>query len=73
MAHDYPKFAKIAENVKIITVGGNEYYGAGYQDISARVPSIKNAEQYLGWKPKTDARTAIRKTLDFTWRTRSWS
>lgn len=65
MARGYPKFAKIAEKCQITTVGSNEYYGAGYQDISARVPSIKNAEQYLGWKPKTDARTAIRKTLDF--------
>lgn len=65
MARSYPKFAKIAEKCQIITVNGSEYYGKGYQDISARVPSIENAKQYLNWVPKTDVKTAIRKTLDF--------
>ncbi len=41
------------------------YYGDGYQDIQTRVPSVKNAETYLGWKPTTDLKTALRKTLDY--------
>jgi len=61
----YPKYARLAENVNIVTVQSNEYYGSGYQDIQTRVPSIKNAEKYLGWKPVTDLRTALRKTLDY--------
>ena len=61
----YPKYAKLAENVKLITVASGEYYGKGYQDIQTRVPSIKNAEKYLGWTPKTDFKTALRKTLDY--------
>jgi nucleoside-diphosphate-sugar epimerase len=58
----YPGYAERAQQV---TVGSGDYYGRGYQDIMTRVPSIKNAEQYLGWKPRTDLETALRKTLDY--------
>ncbi len=61
----YPKHAKLAENVKLVTVKSSDYYGDGYQDIQTRVPSVKNAEKYLGWKPTTDLKTALRKTLDY--------
>jgi nucleoside-diphosphate-sugar epimerase len=61
----YPKYATLAENVKLVTIKSGEYYGDGYQDIQTRVPSVKNAETYLGWRPTTDLRTALRKTLDY--------
>jgi nucleoside-diphosphate-sugar epimerase len=61
----YPKYAKLAENVKLVTIKSDDYYGAGYQDIQTRVPSVKNAEKYLGWKPTTDLKTSLRKTLDY--------
>ena len=61
----YPTYAKLAENVKIVTVKSGDYYGDGYQDIQTRVPSVKNAETYLGWRPTTDLKTALRKTLDY--------
>jgi nucleoside-diphosphate-sugar epimerase len=61
----YPAYAKLAENIKLVTVKSGDYYGEGYQDIQTRVPSIKNAEKYLGWKPTTDLKTALRKTLDY--------
>ncbi len=61
----YPPYAKLAESVKIVSVLSNEYYGEGYQDILTRIPSIRNAEKYLGWKPTTDLRTGLRKTLDY--------
>jgi nucleoside-diphosphate-sugar epimerase len=61
----YPKYAKLADNVKLVTVKSSDYYGEGYQDIQTRVPSVKNAEKYLGWKPTTDLKTALRKTLDY--------
>jgi nucleoside-diphosphate-sugar epimerase len=61
----YPKYSELAKNTKIVTVSSGEYYGKGYQDILTRVPSIKNAEQHLGWKPTTDFKTALRKTLDY--------
>jgi nucleoside-diphosphate-sugar epimerase len=61
----YPAYAKMADAVKIVTVSSGDYYGKGYQDIQTRVPSIRNAEQYLGWKPVTDLTLALRKTLDY--------
>jgi len=61
----YPKYSRLAENVKLVTIKSGEYYGAGYQDIQTRVPSVKNAETYLGWRPTTDLKTALRKTLDY--------
>lgn len=65
LAQTYPKYADTIGKCKIITVKSNEYYGAGYQDVSARVPSIENAKQYLDWEPKTDMKTALKNTLDF--------
>jgi nucleoside-diphosphate-sugar epimerase len=61
----YPKYAPLAQKVKIVAVKSDDYYGKGYQDILTRVPSIKNAERYLGWTPTTDLKTALRKTLDY--------
>ncbi len=61
----YPKYAGLAENVKLVTTSSGEYYGKGYQDILTRVPSIKNAQKFLGWSPITDLKTALHKTLDY--------
>ncbi|MCG3192110.1 MAG: bifunctional UDP-4-keto-pentose/UDP-xylose synthase [Thermoanaerobaculia bacterium] len=61
----YPKFAPLAKNAEIIEVSADEYYGAGYQDITTRVPSIKKAQRCLGWSPKTDFKTGLKKTLDY--------
>jgi nucleoside-diphosphate-sugar epimerase len=61
----YPKYAALADKVKLVTVSSGEYYGKGYQDILTRVPSIRNAEKYLGWRPTTDLDTALKKTLDY--------
>jgi nucleoside-diphosphate-sugar epimerase len=61
----YPKFAPLAERARIVSVQSGEYYGAGYQDIRTRVPSVKNATTWLGWRPLTDLETALRKTLDY--------
>jgi nucleoside-diphosphate-sugar epimerase len=65
MVRSYPKYKEMAEAVKLVTTRSEDYYGEGYQDIMTRVPSIENAERYLGWKPVTDFETALRKTLDY--------
>lgn len=62
---DYPRYQEHANQTKIIEVKADDYYGKGYQDVSARVPSIANAKQYLGWEPKTDMRRALKLTLDY--------
>jgi nucleoside-diphosphate-sugar epimerase len=61
----YPQFAPLADRAKLVMTNAKQYYGEGYQDILTRVPSIKNAQAYLGWTPVTNLETAIRKTLDY--------
>lgn len=65
MMMDYPQVAAAAKATRIIDVPSGEYYGAGYQDITVRVPSINAAKTHLGWEPTIDLRAAIRKTLDY--------
>jgi nucleoside-diphosphate-sugar epimerase len=61
----YPKYAPLTDKVRLIPVSSSEYYGNGYEDILTRVPSIRNAEKYLAWRPSTDLDTALRKTLAY--------
>ena len=49
----------------IKVVHEKNYYGKGYQDIQRRMPSIKKAHKLLGWKPKVDLATSLKKTLDY--------
>lgn len=60
-----PKTAELAQKVKIINTSSQNYYGSGYQDVSARVPAITHAQKHLAWEPTTDMDTAIRKTLEY--------
>jgi len=61
----YPAHKKIADVVRIVPVDSHTHYGIHYQDIRHRVPSIKNAQTYLGWTPKVNLREALKKTLDY--------
>jgi UDP-4-amino-4-deoxy-L-arabinose formyltransferase/UDP-glucuronic acid dehydrogenase (UDP-4-keto-hexauronic acid decarboxylating) len=63
MAH--PSTKKLKKQSEIIEVFSKDYYGEGYQDIDRRVPSVEKARKLLGWKPKVDLDTALRKTLEF--------
>ncbi len=62
---EYPEYAERAKNAKIEITSSEDYYGKNYQDVSRRMPSIKEAENILGWKPTTSLRDAIKLTLDF--------
>lgn len=41
------------------------YYGAGYQDVQHRKPSIRNARKLLGWNPLVMLNASVEKTLNF--------
>lgn len=41
------------------------YYGAGYQDVQHRKPSIRNAMKLLGWNPAIMLDDSVEKTLNF--------
>ncbi|WP_028582631.1 bifunctional UDP-4-amino-4-deoxy-L-arabinose formyltransferase/UDP-glucuronic acid oxidase ArnA [Desulfogranum japonicum] len=41
------------------------YYGDGYEDVLHRKPSIKLANQLLGWYPQVSLEQSIEETLDY--------
>jgi nucleoside-diphosphate-sugar epimerase len=65
IAQEFPILKDLAKATEIVEVSSGEYYGKGYQDIQVRVPAIEAARRELGWAPKTDLDTAIRKTIDY--------
>jgi nucleoside-diphosphate-sugar epimerase len=65
IAQEFPVLRENAKATQIIDVTASEYYGKYYQDIQVRVPAIEAAKRDLGWQPKTDMDTAIRRTIDY--------
>ena len=55
----FPPFAGFRE------IESGSYYGAGYQDVEHRRPSIKNARRLLGWTPVIGLEHSVERTLDF--------
>jgi UDP-4-amino-4-deoxy-L-arabinose formyltransferase/UDP-glucuronic acid dehydrogenase (UDP-4-keto-hexauronic acid decarboxylating) len=55
----FPPFAGFRE------IESGSYYGAGYQDVEHRRPSIKNARRLLGWTPTIPLEQSVEQTLDF--------
>jgi nucleoside-diphosphate-sugar epimerase len=65
MIKSYPRYADAANNTELIAVDEARYYGAGYQDVVLRVPSIQRAMKDLDWQPVIDLKAGLKKTLDF--------
>lgn len=61
----HPSTKHYKKHSEIIEVFSKDFYGEGYQDIDFRVPSIKKARTLIGWEPKVDLDTALRKTLEY--------
>jgi nucleoside-diphosphate-sugar epimerase len=64
IALERPEYAPTARNTRLIDISALDYYGKGYADIPARMPSIKNTTAELGWTPKTDMRAALKAIFD---------
>jgi len=64
LAATYPEYRESATRVKLIETTSNDYYGAGYQDVQNRVPSIQQTIDDLGWEPKTSMKDALRNIFD---------
>jgi UDP-4-amino-4-deoxy-L-arabinose formyltransferase/UDP-glucuronic acid dehydrogenase (UDP-4-keto-hexauronic acid decarboxylating) len=62
---NHPSTKNITKHSEIVETFSKDYYGEGYQDIDFRVPSIKKAKTLIGWEPKVDLDTALRKTLEY--------
>lgn len=56
---NFPPFAGFRD------VESKAFYGAGYQDVEHRKPSIANAKRLLDWTPTVEMRATIGNTLDF--------
>jgi len=61
----HPSTKHYKKHSEIIEVFSKDFYGEGYQDIDRRVPSIEKAKKLIGWEPKVDLDTALRKTLEY--------
>lgn len=61
----YPGYEDVKDQVKLVTVEAEGYYGKGYQDIQVRVPSIRRIADRTGWRPSTPVREALTRTLDY--------
>jgi len=59
LRHFFPPLAGIRK------VESSSYYGEGYQDVTHRKPSIRNARKFLGWTPEIPLETSVVQTLDF--------
>ncbi len=55
----FPPLAGIKE------IESKAYYGDGYQDVTHRRPSIRNANSVLGWQPVIPLEESVDRTLDF--------
>jgi UDP-4-amino-4-deoxy-L-arabinose formyltransferase / UDP-glucuronic acid dehydrogenase (UDP-4-keto-hexauronic acid decarboxylating) len=59
LRHHFPPFAGF--NVQ----ESSGFYGAGYQDVQHRKPSIRNARRYIDWQPTVPMEKSVENTLDF--------
>jgi UDP-4-amino-4-deoxy-L-arabinose formyltransferase/UDP-glucuronic acid dehydrogenase (UDP-4-keto-hexauronic acid decarboxylating) len=59
LRHRFPPFAGFRE------LESGAYYGAGYQDVQHRRPSIRNAKRLLDWKPVIGLEQSVESTLHF--------
>jgi len=64
LAKSYPEYRDNAARVELVEVSSGEYYGSGYQDVQNRVPAIDNTMKELGWAPKVDMATALKRIFD---------
>lgn len=51
-------------DIPLRDVPAAEFYGAGYDDSDRRFPSIAAARELLGWEPRADLETTLRRTLE---------
>ncbi|MEN9316779.1 MAG: hypothetical protein RIS35_3172 [Pseudomonadota bacterium] len=64
LAAEYPEYRDNAAKVELVETSSGDYYGAGYQDVSNRVPKIDNTMADLDWAPKVAMSDALRRIFD---------
>jgi len=61
----HPLRAKFPPLAGFREVESFSYYGAGYQDVHHRKPSIRNARRLVSWTPSIGLEQSVERTLDF--------
>ncbi len=61
----HPQRAMFPPLAGLQDIESGRYYGAGYQDVAHRRPSIRKAQRLLGWTPSIPLERSIEDTLDF--------
>lgn len=51
------------ENLEPEFINPEDMYGSDYEDLDRRVPEVKKAKKLLSWKPSTNLKEGIEKTL----------
>ena len=62
-AKKFPQFREAAEATELDIIPASVYYGKSYDDMQNRKPSVKKMESRFGWKPRTDMRELLRRTI----------
>jgi len=61
----HPLRNRFPPSAGIKVIESASYYGKGYEDVTHRRPSIKNAIKRLHWNPTIPTDEAVERTLDF--------
>ena len=62
-AREYPEYAR-AQQVELLHVSAQDYYGPGYQDTAHRVPLIDKSTRDLHWTPRVTMQAALRHVFE---------
>jgi nucleoside-diphosphate-sugar epimerase len=62
---EYPILKEKAEATKVVNIESTTHFGAGYQDVQRRLPSIERAHTKLGWTPTVTTKESIHKIIQF--------
>jgi nucleoside-diphosphate-sugar epimerase len=64
LAAEYPEYATSAKACRIVETASADFYGKGYQDVQNRLPKISGTVNELGWSPKVDMETSLRRIFE---------
>ena len=65
MAPEYAEYAEAARRTRIVETSSGSFYGKGYQDVQNRLPDITSTCELLGWRPKVDMQSSLRRIFEF--------
>ena len=61
----FPVYAERANAARLNVIPADKYYGKTYDDMQNRLPSVEKMDRLLGWKPRTDMRELLRRTIQW--------